>query len=239
MSRRNPRRSSAVPGGSSRLSSRPTSCGCASRAARASREVAPATGPDRIGRAGVGQAGRGRRGPGGTTEALTTSEKEELVRLRREIKRVTDGARHPKKSHSLLRQGELMRVRVHRRRRRRVFRVELMCRVLEVSASGYYGWPAASPRKQERERRARTKVEAVHQRVARHLRQPPRVREARSRRARTCRRRRLPKIMQEEGAREPDGESASGPRPTAATPSASRPTCCNRDFTAERPTRCG
>ena len=50
-----------------------------------------------------------------------------------------DGARHPKKSDGLLRQGVVMRydfIEDHRGR----WPVRLMCRVLDVSPGGYYAW---------------------------------------------------------------------------------------------------
>jgi putative transposase len=76
-------------------------------------------------------------------DGLTTVEREELSRLRREIKTLAHGARDLKTSHGLVRQGSRLEpqegfrvVRAHRTE----YPISKMCRVLGVSPSGYYNW---------------------------------------------------------------------------------------------------
>ena len=78
------------------------------------------------------------RGPAG---ALTTEEREELGRLRRESPDAADGARHPKKSDGLLRQGERVKF-AFIAAEKAAFPVRVLCRTLEVSRAGFYAWQA-------------------------------------------------------------------------------------------------
>ena len=106
--------------------------------------------------------GRGQRqGPPGD---LTTDEREELRRLRRENPRPRAGARDPEKSGGLLREGDLMSRYRFIHAERPSIRSTLLCRVLRVARSAYYAWArrgvsaraqadAASPRRSRRRTR--------------------------------------------------------------------------------------
>jgi len=52
---------------------------------------------------------------GGTPDALTTSEREEFSRLRRELRRVKEERDILKKGHGLLRQGELKKIKAEKK----------------------------------------------------------------------------------------------------------------------------
>ena len=90
------------------------------------------------------------RGPEG---ALTTAEREELRRLRRELKEVRMERDLLKKGDGLLRERVEIRFRFMEAEKA-IFPVTLMCRVLEVSRSGYYAW-------RKRERSARSQADEV------------------------------------------------------------------------------
>src|SRR5262249_22797889 len=75
------------------------------------------------------------------------------------------GARHPKKSDGLLRQGCTMRfafIQSHAR----IWHVRTMCRVLEVSRAGYYAWRARPLCERVQDDRVLTeKIREIQQRV--------------------------------------------------------------------------
>ena len=108
-------------------------------------------------------------------DVLSTAEREELARLRRQSQAARAGARHPGKGYGLVRrQG---RQDVHR-----VYElvnanqadacVQTMCRVLGVSASGYYDWlrPRSPSARAIADARARRAHPRDPRRVRRHLR---------------------------------------------------------------------
>jgi transposase InsO family protein/transposase-like protein len=84
-------------------------------------------------------AGRGASG------ALTTEERARGARAAaaRESD-VADGARHPKKSDGLLREGEPVRFRFIAAEKA-TFPIRLLCRTLRVSRAGFYAWQGRAP----------------------------------------------------------------------------------------------
>ena len=88
-------------------------------------------------------------------------------RLRREVERLKDGARHFKKSHQYLFQRKRVRFRFIDNHRG-IWPLYLMCRVLKVTAQGYYAWknrPESPRSKANRELLTQIRVahEASHQ----------------------------------------------------------------------------
>ena len=83
---------------------------------------------------------------------------------------------------------------------REEFSVGAMCRVLEVSRSGYYTWCSRpeSPRSRE-DRRLRVKIRAIHQRSKGAYGSPRVHRELRNDKKETCGRHRTARLMREEG----------------------------------------
>lgn len=102
------------------------------------------------------------RAAGSPGEELAPSEREELRRLRRENQRLQMERGLPKKSRSLLCQGDLGAFELIEAEKAH-FPVRLMCSVLEVSPSGYYAWRQrpVSKRKQEREK-LKVAIHAAH-----------------------------------------------------------------------------
>ena len=90
---------------------------------------------------------------------------EELRRLRAENKRLAGGARHPKKSDGVLRQGGDVTFRFIEEHREQ-WPVRLLCDTLDVSPAGYYAWRRrpASARQQRRDALV-VEIRAVHAEV--------------------------------------------------------------------------
>jgi len=83
------------------------------------------------------------RDAGGGDGGPTTSEREELARLRRENKRFEVGARNTGKSRGLVRPGdrtEFEELFEFVRANQDTYPVGVMCRLLRVSKSGFYAW---------------------------------------------------------------------------------------------------
>ena len=98
---------------------------------------------------------------------MTSAEREELRRLRRENRRPTaPGARDSGKSRGLVRAGSrLDPVRVFEfvRANRAFYPVATMCRLLGVSASGYYAWQSRAPSaRAESERVLLARIRDIH-----------------------------------------------------------------------------
>ena len=101
------------------------------------------TGPDGDGAAELGAAGRDRRGPGGAGRADDRGARGARPAAAREPD-AAHGARHPKKSDGLLRQGESVRF-AFIAAEKAAFPVRVLCRMLEVSRAGFYAWQARPP----------------------------------------------------------------------------------------------
>ena len=74
---------------------------------------------------------------------LTTAERDELVRLRQSAPDRGRRARHPKKSHGVLREAEPVRF-AFIAAKKAEHRVTILCRCMRVTRSGFYAW--SSPR---------------------------------------------------------------------------------------------
>jgi transposase-like protein len=83
----------------------------------------------------------------GQREGLTTEEREELKRLRREVKILLQEKEILKKSGSLLRQGERDKVKLFSfiDAEKASYPISVLCRALAVSRSGYYDWKGRPP----------------------------------------------------------------------------------------------
>jgi hypothetical protein len=99
----------------------------------------------------------------GPPEALTTTEREELLRLRCESKRLLM-EREIKKSGDLLREGEHVKF-AFIAAEKVTYPVEMLCNVLEVSRSGYYAWAKRStPKRAKADATLALEIAAVHRR---------------------------------------------------------------------------
>ena len=101
-------------------------------------------------------AGRGRPG------ALTTEEREELARLRREVRTLRMERDILKKSDGLLREGEPVRF-AFIAEEKAAFPVRLLCRTLQVSRAGFYAWQGRPPALRARaDERLGLEIAAIH-----------------------------------------------------------------------------
>src|SRR4026209_2006744 len=75
---------------------------------------------------------------------------------------ITDGARHPKKSDGLLREGEPVRF-AFIAEEKAAFPVRLLCRTLQVSRAGFYAWQGRPPAPRARaDNRLGLEIAAIH-----------------------------------------------------------------------------
>ncbi|MBV5262407.1 IS3 family transposase, partial [Synechococcus moorigangaii CMS01] len=94
---------------------------------------------------------------------LTHDERQELQRLRRELKRVQMERDFLKKAGGLLCQGKQRRYELIEAEKEE-FPVRMMCRILQVSRSGYYGWRQRKPSLRMRENEMLSReIEHIHQ----------------------------------------------------------------------------
>jgi putative transposase len=103
---------------------------------------------------------RGRR-----TDGLTTEEKQELSRLRKEGRAAPQGARHPGKSRGLVRPrgGDAQEAFRFVRTSQAVHAAAVVCRVLGVSASGYHAWRTRPPsRRATEDAELIQRIKAIH-----------------------------------------------------------------------------
>src|SRR5215208_521929 len=103
----------------------------------------------------------------GDAEGLTTDEREELRRLRREEPDPRRGARHPEKSGGLLRQGQRDPVRIFGfiAAKKAEHSISIMCRVLGVSRSGFHAWQGRKPSARAVEdQRLTVRIAEIHER---------------------------------------------------------------------------
>lgn len=84
---------------------------------------------------------------------------------------------------------------------RREFPVSLMCRALEVSRSGFYDWRKRGPREHpSEEQRLRVEIRSIHRRSRRSY-GSPRVHRALRKRGILCSRKRVERLMRQDGLR--------------------------------------
>jgi len=148
------------------------------------------------------------RGPAG---ALTTEEREELSRLRREVQTLRM-EREILKNDGLLRQGEQVRfafVAVEKA----LYPVRLLCRCLEVSRAGFYAWQRRPISARAREDAGLCVEIAVSHTESRRTYGSPRILRDLRERGRRVSRKRVARLMRQQGlAGSVDGVVSSGRR---------------------------
>ncbi len=164
----------------------------------------PRPGSDRDGAARVGRAALAPIGRTGKT-GLTTAEREELARLRKENPRSAEGAGDPKKGGGLLREGAAVRFRFIAAEKAH-HSLSMLCRCLRVTRSGFYAWrrrPESARAQRDRQLKVlvRASFDASKQRYG-----SPRIHEDLLEQGERVSRKRVIRLMQEEGlkARRPE-----------------------------------
>src|SRR5437773_7110675 len=109
----------------------------------------------------LGAAGGDRRRPWDTGRAHDRGARGTRAAPAREPD-AAEGARHPKKSDGLLREGESVRFRFIAAEKA-VFPVRVLCRTLQVSRAGFYAWQARPPAPRTRaDERLGLEIAAIH-----------------------------------------------------------------------------
>ncbi|MFC1611460.1 IS3 family transposase [Myxococcota bacterium] len=134
----------------------------------------------------------------GPVGALTTEEKQELARLRRENRELRMERENIKKSDGLLRQGKSMRF-TFIDAERASFPVTTLCRVLQVTRNGFYAWlKRPESRRRRRDRQLAVKIKAFHQ-ASRGTYGSPRIYDDLKEEGESVSKKRVARIMRENG----------------------------------------
>ncbi|MCA1740619.1 MAG: IS3 family transposase [Actinobacteria bacterium] len=139
----------------------------------------------------------------GEREGLTTEERDELWKLRKEVKLLRQEREILRKAGGLFRQGGRDPVRLFRLidAEKANYPISLLCRVLKVSRSGYYDWKDRPPSKRDRENATLTeKIREVHHR-SRQIYGYPRVHAELRALGVRCSRKRVARLMRKAGLR--------------------------------------
>ena len=177
----------------------------------------------------------------GVQDGLTTEEKEELRRLRREVKTLRQekeipGEKRRPPSSPGRRSGVGERFQAHRSKEKANYAVATLCMVLGVSESGYYAWRGRRPSKRVREDVVLTeKIREIHSR-SRETYGSPRVHAELRSLGIGCGRRRVARLMRAAGLR--GCMRGKKRRTTHRDPRAApAPDLLRRDFEAGRPNK--
>ncbi|MDI1450815.1 IS3 family transposase [Polyangium sp. 6x1] len=131
-------------------------------------------------------------------EALTSAERDELVRLRREVKRLQMEREILKKAAAFLREGERVKfafIAVEKA----YFPVSVLCDVLGVSRSGFYAWSKRpEPRRKASDAQLAAEITAAHRR-SRGTYGSPRVHAELRAKGLCVSRKRVERLMRERG----------------------------------------
>ncbi|WP_259059048.1 IS3 family transposase [Salinibacter ruber] len=177
------------------------------------------------------------RDEGKTAEGLSTDEREELRELRKKLRQMKQERDILGKSDGLVRKGD-------RRCTTRIFRfidfcqaafpISVMCRVLEVSTSGYYAWRKRPPSKRaQKDAMLTNRIRQIHDH-SRGTYGSPRIHAALQAEGIRVGKKRVARLMKEAGLR---GISRRKRPSTTVSGDNGRPVpdLVDRDFTASRP----
>ncbi|WP_257463580.1 IS3 family transposase [Archangium lipolyticum] len=131
--------------------------------------------------------------------ALSTAEREELVRLRKEVRHLEMERDFPKKSGGLLREGDLEVKFEFIDAEKAHFPVDFMCEQLGVSRSGYYAWKERPESERDKADRALAEVVTRIHRDSRGTYGSPRVHAELRAQGQRVSRKRVARLMNEQG----------------------------------------